>query len=36
VCSSDLVDVNIRGFFVASCAAAKLMQKNGDGGYLVK
>ena len=25
------VDVNIRGFFVASCAAAKLMQKNGGG-----
>jgi len=25
------IDVNIRGFFVASCAAAKLMQKNGGG-----
>jgi len=25
------LDVNIRGFFVASCAAAKLMQKNGGG-----
>ena len=25
------VDVNIRGFFVASCAAAKLMQKNAGG-----
>ena len=25
------VDVNIRGFFVASCAAAKLMHKNGGG-----
>lgn len=25
------VDVNIRGFFVASCAAAKLMRKNGGG-----
>jgi NAD(P)-dependent dehydrogenase (short-subunit alcohol dehydrogenase family) len=28
------VDVNIRGFFVASCAAAKLMHKN-DGGSIV-
>ena len=25
------VDVNIRGFFVASCRAAKLMEKNGGG-----
>ena len=25
------IDVNIRGFFVASCAAAKLMQRNGGG-----
>lgn len=25
------LDVNIRGFFVASCAAAKLMQRNGGG-----
>ena len=25
------VDVNIRGFFVASCAAARLMRKNGGG-----
>jgi len=25
------VDVNIRGFFVASCAAVKLMQRNGGG-----
>ena len=25
------IDVNIRGFFVASCAAAKLMQKTGGG-----
>ncbi|HVF64221.1 MAG TPA: SDR family oxidoreductase [Casimicrobiaceae bacterium] len=25
------VDVNIRGFFVASCAAAKLMEKGGGG-----
>lgn len=25
------LDVNIRGYFVASCAAAKLMQRNGGG-----
>lgn len=25
------LDVNVRGFFVASCAAAKLMQKSGGG-----